>query len=159
MKLYSVKINLGGSLINQVRKGQPVEILDDKGNKTGKTKIEGAVTAAEIVLLRAIHGDEHVNDIQHVANVNRSDRAERARLAGMYTRTSPKGTERGAELVRKYLGLDHDKLPDEPPELAAAAPRADDFNIADEEAEVIEPIDVAPIRRARVPRDTAALTG
>lgn len=134
MKLYSVKINLAGSLLNQVRKDH--------------------VTAAEIVLLRAVHGDDAVNEITHTANVNRSDRAERARLSKMYTKTSPKGTKRGAELVREFLGIESQALPDEVPEIALK-PRAEDFSLADEEEEVIEAVNAAPIKRKVVEKRAA----
>lgn len=137
MKLYSCKINLKGSLLNQV--------------------IKSEVTAAEIVLLRAIHGNDAVNDIRHTANVNRTDRAERARLAGRYTMTSPKGTKRGDELVREFLGIESQPLPQEPPAVEVAA-AVDGFTVETEEDEVIVPVDAEPIKRTRVSR-AAELTG
>lgn len=67
MKLYNCKVNLGGSILHQVRKEN--------------------VTAAEVMLLRSIHkgSNEAIVDIEEVGRVNRSDREERARLANAYT--------------------------------------------------------------------------
>ena len=131
MKLYSVKINLAGSLLNQVHKDR--------------------VSAAEIVLLRAIHGDDAVREIVHTANVNRSDRAERARLAKRYTKTSPNGVLRGDALVHRYLGVEAQPLPTEVPE-PATAPKAEEFSVEVEDEEEIVPVEVTPIRRTRVPK-------
>lgn len=66
MKLYNVKVLLHGDIQNQVRKEM--------------------VTAAEIALLRRLHegNNDAVTEIVHVANVNRSDEAERRRLARIY---------------------------------------------------------------------------
>lgn len=144
MKLYSVKINLAGSLLNQVRKEH--------------------VTAAEIVLLRSVHGNDAVTEIKHVANVNRSDRAERARLAKLYTKTSPQGVKRGDALVREFLGLESTPLPDDPPVVESAV-KADEFETVVEDAEEIVPLNVEPIKRVdlsarRAARSAAAeLTG
>lgn len=140
MKLYSCKVNLAGSLLNQVHKVN--------------------VTPAEIVLLRAVHGNDAISDIKHVANVNRSDRAERARLAGIYTMTTPKGTKRGDELIREFLGIESQALPEEPPKIEVAA-NTDDFSVDAEEKEEIIPIEAEPIRRTRAARAPAAaeLTG
>ena len=60
MKLYSCKVRIGGNVLNEVRK-------------------ENA-TAAEIVLMRAIHGDDAVLEIEATGKVDRSDADERSRL-------------------------------------------------------------------------------
>jgi hypothetical protein len=66
MKLYNILLLLHGEMNNQVRKE--------------------LVTAAEIQLLRGMHvgNNDAVKDIQHVANVDRTDTAERRRLALLY---------------------------------------------------------------------------
>jgi hypothetical protein len=67
MKLYNILLLLHGEMLNQVR----LEM----------------VSAAEIQLLRQIHlgNNEAVQDIVHVANTNRTDMAERRRLANKYS--------------------------------------------------------------------------
>lgn len=65
MQLYDCKVRLSGSLYNEVP-------------KTG-------VTAAEITVLRVIHGSDSVADIKpDVFDRKRSDGSERARLDSIY---------------------------------------------------------------------------
>lgn len=66
MKLYDAVLLLHGDILNQV----PLHL----------------VSAAEINILRAIHlgNNDAVREIKHVANVNRSEAAERRRLALKY---------------------------------------------------------------------------
>lgn len=89
MKLYDVTVLLHGEILNQVRKTM--------------------VTAAEIRILRGIHvgNNDAVTNIVLVAETNRSDNAERRRLANVYGNdpfsldgeTSVSGTE----LVNRYF--------------------------------------------------------
>lgn len=64
MRQFACKVRLGGSLYNEVPKGE--------------------VTAAEIIVLRAIHGKEGVIDIKEVEPVKRTSEEERARLISSY---------------------------------------------------------------------------
>lgn len=54
------------------------------GGDTGTTIPKRAVTAAEIAVLRSIHGEEAVFDVEACGEVNRSHRDERARLKEIY---------------------------------------------------------------------------
>lgn len=51
------------------------------------------ITAAEIAVLQAIHGDEAVTEIEVVGDVNRSNRDELSRLRQTYGRARPEGSE------------------------------------------------------------------
>lgn len=63
---------------------QTANILLSLGGDNGNTIMKWGVTAAEIAVLRAIHGDDSVNDVEPVGNVSRSHREERARLIAIY---------------------------------------------------------------------------
>lgn len=63
---------------------QIANILLSLGGDHGNTIPKFAVTAAEIAVLRAIHGDEAVNDIEPLGDVKRSNREERARIGAIY---------------------------------------------------------------------------
>lgn len=139
MKLYTAKVRLSGSLLNEV--------------------IKHNLTPAEIVLLRALHGDDAVVDIEHVADVNRSDRKERLRLAGMYSLNSPKGVQSGEDLVREFLGIDSQPLPKEVEVRPVAATASEDVD-EDDEDEIVVPLNgatVEPIKRRRVARNVDPL--
>lgn len=49
------------------------------------------VTVSEIAVLRYIHGDDAVTEIEPVGTVQRSSREELARLRGLYPKTDPAG--------------------------------------------------------------------
>jgi hypothetical protein len=84
VKLYSCKIRLGGSVVNEVRKD--------------------SVTAAEIVLLQVLHGEDAVSEIIEAGEVTRSDAEERERLvAALYD----------ADAVRATFGVAAIPLPKE----------------------------------------------
>ncbi len=107
MKLYNCSVRLNGSLQNHVHCA--------------------AVTAAEIYLLRHLHGQsenagEPVFDIKstldadgHPMAINRSDAQERARLASIYSL----GEVSGARLVASVLGVAGVPLPQELPDVEA----------------------------------------
>lgn len=63
---------------------QRANILLSIGGDSGNTIPKFAVTAAEIAVLREIHGNESVNEIEPLDDVQRSHREERARLASIY---------------------------------------------------------------------------
>lgn len=56
------------------------------GGDSGNTVPKYGVTVAEIAVLRAIHGDDAVTDIQPVAQIERTHRMERQRLIEKYGR-------------------------------------------------------------------------
>ena len=91
MKLYDCKVRLGGNVINEVRKEK--------------------VTAPEVILLRAVHGDDAVIEIVEVGEDKRSDAEERDRLAAaLYD----------GELMGKIFGISAIPLPQEVPGVASA---------------------------------------
>lgn len=101
MKLYNILLLLHGEITNQVR----LEM----------------VTAAEIQLLRGLHqgNNDAVQDIVHVANTNRSDAAERRRLANKYApdpfSLDGEIASQGIVLVNKVFGPEGVPLPQEVP--------------------------------------------
>jgi hypothetical protein len=114
VKLYDCKVRLGGNVVNEVRK--------DK------------VTAAEVILMRAIHGDDAVIEIVEVGEDKRSDAEERERLAAaLYD----------GEMLGKVFGISAIPLPREVPGVAAAK-------------KVVPVVDVdTPVRRTGRPAKAA----
>lgn len=119
MKLYNILLLLHGEITNQVR----LEM----------------VTAAEIQLLRGLHqgNNDAVQDIVHVANTNRSDQAERRRLANKYApdpfSLDGEIAQQGIVLVNRVFGPEGVPLPQEvPPDML------DDGTPYVEEEEIIE---------------------
>ena len=86
MKTYSCKVRLGGSVMHEVPKDE--------------------VTAAEVTILRYIHGDDAVLEIKPVGDIDRSDVAELDRLRETYGQTgdgdviSPR-----KDIVSKLFGI------------------------------------------------------
>lgn len=65
------------------------------GGDKGTTVPKNRVTVSEIAVLRAIHGNDAVFDIEPCGEIERSDRAEIARLHEIYSRTGPQGEQIG----------------------------------------------------------------
>lgn len=63
---------------------QTANALLSLGGDHGNTVMKWAITAAEIAVLREIHGDESVRDVEPVGHVKRTHRQERERLAAIY---------------------------------------------------------------------------
>ncbi|MCH4543131.1 hypothetical protein [Ochrobactrum sp. A-1] len=63
------------------------------GGDRGNTVPKYGITAAEIAVLQAIHGDEAVTDIEVIGDVERSNRDELARLRQAYGRARPEGSD------------------------------------------------------------------
>jgi hypothetical protein len=63
---------------------QTANCLLSLGGDHGNQVMKHGVTAAEIAVLRAIHGVEAVQDVQPSGHVKRSHREERERLLGTY---------------------------------------------------------------------------
>jgi hypothetical protein len=63
---------------------QTATVLLSLGGDHGNQIVKHDVTAAEIAVLRVIHGDEAVTDVEPTLDVKRSNREERARLLNIY---------------------------------------------------------------------------
>lgn len=63
------------------------------GGDQGNTVPKYLCTAAEIAVLRAIHGDEAVTEVEPVDDIKRSHRDERGRLAANYGAAKIPGTQ------------------------------------------------------------------
>lgn len=63
---------------------QLANVLVSLGGDHGNTVSKFQVTAAEIAVLRAIHGDDAVNDVEPRGDIVRSHREERGRLLSIY---------------------------------------------------------------------------
>jgi hypothetical protein len=130
MKAYDCKLRLAGSVTNEVPKM--------------------GVSAAEIEVLREIHGNDAVVDIKEIGDLKRDSAAERAHLKRLYANPETLNTQqfkRKAEMLRNLFG--HDRLP-LPADLAEVAPRDDE--------EVDEPVTAAPVRRTRVAKPAETFT-
>ena len=108
-KLYSCKLRLGGSVLNEIRKFD--------------------VTVPEIEVLKVLHGSDSVVDIKETGEVARSDREERARIENIFA--SP-ANSMGESLAKKkrmltdLFGHERMALPKEIEEAAAPADEDDD---------------------------------
>lgn len=63
---------------------------------------DGAVTFPELLILKALHGDESVRNIVDKGDVERESDEERQRLVGLY----------GAEIVKQVFPVQHQELPE-----------------------------------------------
>lgn len=81
MQIANVMVALGG----------------DKGTLVPKTK----VTVSEIAVLRAIHGNDAVTDIEPCGDIERNDRAEIVRLNELYGRA--RGGDGNVEIVKNLF--------------------------------------------------------
>jgi hypothetical protein len=63
---------------------QIAHVLLSLGGDHGNQVMKHHVTAAEIAVLRAIHGDEAVKDVEPAGDIKRSHRDERERLLATY---------------------------------------------------------------------------
>lgn len=63
---------------------QRANCLVSLGGDHGNTVPKWLCTAAEIAVLREIHGDDSVNDIEPIDDIKRSNREERGRLVAIY---------------------------------------------------------------------------
>lgn len=95
MHLYDAKIRLAGSVLNEVRKTD--------------------LTAAEIEILRVLHGADAVVDIVATRNDKRSHADERKRLYTAYAGPEENNGEtlkRKVQMIRDLFGHDSVPLPD-----------------------------------------------
>lgn len=65
---------------------ETANVLVALGGDKGNTVVKYGVTAAEIAVLRAIHGDDAISDVDPTGDVVASDREERDRLSDLYGR-------------------------------------------------------------------------
>lgn len=98
---------------------QLANILLDLGGDSGNQVPKYGVTAAEIAVLNAVHGDGSVHDITPTGEMHRSHRDERARLLSIYGRvqdgrdTSPVSLLFPGAAARVFERLDELDLPEE----------------------------------------------
>lgn len=132
MKLYSCKLRLAGNVNNEVLKTE--------------------VTAAEIEVLREIHGSDAVLDIVQTGE-NRLDSAkERARLKRIYASEeslSSQSLGKRMAMLRNLFGHDRLELPNDVVDLADRAEEEDEEVEASTET-------IAPVQRTRVPKKPKA---
>lgn len=105
MNLYTCKVRLGGSVLNEVRKSD--------------------VTAPEIIVLREIHGSDAVADIVMTGNVKRSSAEERKRITDLYAGAGENNSEthkKKTDMLRTLFGHESMGLPEKLDEPVAVAP-------------------------------------
>lgn len=85
-----------------------LSLAGDNGNQVSKDM----VTPAEVAVLRVIHGDDAVTDIDIVDEApiskddrNRTSRAERQRLLEIYARPQPDGSKRAPAIDLLFPGV------------------------------------------------------
>lgn len=115
MKLYDCKVRLQGEVKDEVRKY--------------------GVTAAEIKVLRRIHGDDAVLEIADNGAADRNEHEERERLEAVY----------GDKIISKIFGISVQKIEEDVIE---------DFSDELSESDP-KPAAAAPVRRTRVSRPAA----
>ncbi len=93
MKLYSAKIRLGGNSDNEV--------------------VKDNMSAAELKILEFIHAGKaaSVIDVKHIADVDRTEAKERARLASIYSKSTQNEFLSGSSLIEKLFGVAGVPLP------------------------------------------------
>lgn len=70
-----------------------------------------AVTFPELLVLKALHGEESVRNVAEVGDIERDPEEERQRLQGIY----------GAEIVRQVFPVMHQALPEADQRMRRAA--------------------------------------
>ena len=92
MNLYDVIIRVGGSLYNEVEKH--------------------SVTAAEVIMLQALHGEDAVRITKHVGTTDEPHAHIRERMADFFGTGHVETSRSGPELVKKHFGPKNMPLPD-----------------------------------------------
>lgn len=130
MKLYQCKLRLAGNVNNEVLKTD--------------------VTAAEIEVLREIHGSDAVLDIVQTGENKLDSAKERARLKRIYASEeslSSQSLGKRMAMLRNLFGHDRLELPND---VVDPADRIED------EDEEIEAAEDKPVQRTRVPKKPKA---
>ena len=125
-KLYSCKLRIGGSVLNEIRKTD--------------------ATAPEIEVLRRLHGSDSVLEIKETGSVSRSDRAERERIETIYaspTQSVGDALARKQRMLSDLFGHARNPLPKEVEEVVE---EPEDVEDADEV--VAAPIKRTPVTKA-----------
>lgn len=78
-----------------------LNIAGDAGNQVPKYN----VTPSEVAVLRILHGDDAVNDIEIIGEEKRSSKAERERLMQIYAQPHPDGTRRSPAIDTLFPGV------------------------------------------------------
>ncbi|MGF7008108.1 hypothetical protein [Aminobacter sp. BE322] len=84
---------------------QLASILLAIGGDTGNTVPKYDVTPAEVAVLRVIHGDDAVTEIEPISEVARTSRAERQRLIEIYASVQPDGSRRSRAVDMLFPGV------------------------------------------------------
>jgi hypothetical protein len=92
MNLYDVIIRVGGSLYNEVEKH--------------------SVTAAEVIMLQALHGEDAVRVTKHAGTTDETNAAIRERMADFFGTGRVETGRSGPDLVIKHFGPKNMPLPD-----------------------------------------------
>lgn len=128
MKLYNIRLRVNGDLFTEVRKTD--------------------VTAAEIAVLAFLHkGPDCLVECEEAGSVRRPDRAERKRLAALYSY----GEMDGNALVRRVLGIDTLPLPQDyiPSEPEAETDTILDGDLDEGDEEIVRTVIAKPIIKAK----------
>lgn len=84
---------------------QTANALVALGGDSGNTVPLYGLTVAEIAVLRLIHGNEGVNDIEPVGTVERTHRAERTRLIEKYGKADETGNFKAPAVEALFPGV------------------------------------------------------
>jgi hypothetical protein len=131
---------------------QIANILLALGGNSDSTVPKYGVTPAEVAVLRQIHGEDSVTDVEPVGDVERPNRDERKRLAEAYGRRDPTGRHLAPAVDALFPGVasrvfeTFDEL-DLPEEFYKAATR-----VSARPPRESEPVEVAPAAPAAEPK-------
>lgn len=84
MNLYDVVVRIGGSLYNEVERF--------------------SITAPEVQMLQALHGEDAVRQIKHVGTSNETDISIRERMSDYFGTGRVESNRSGGDLVAKFFG-------------------------------------------------------
>jgi hypothetical protein len=109
MELYTCKVRLGGSMLHEVVAHSMFPT--DDGDVPFKNVDQ--VTAADIIMLRHLHGEDSVLNIKHVGSIKRTDAEQRDLLRQTYGTGEFDSSLSGQMLVQQVFGPAGVKLPQE----------------------------------------------
>lgn len=84
---------------------QIASILLNIGGDAGQQVPKYNVTPSEVAVLRILHGDDAVNDIEITGDEKRSSKAERERLMQIYAQPQPDGSRRSPAIDMLFPGV------------------------------------------------------
>jgi len=84
---------------------QIASILLNIGGDAGQQVPKYNVTPSEVAVLRILHGDDAVNDIEVTGDEKRSSKAERERLMQIYAQPQPDGSRRSPAIDMLFPGV------------------------------------------------------